>query len=368
MGIVVYERKKKRSSTSTAVPYFCEEIIMNILSRLPVDSQYNSCRFVCKLWYNIIYEIFHPRSDRLLIQNPIIAPKSMSLMEFNEGNDPQVGLIRDLNFNSFGTIRGTCNGLVLIQRYIDDDYKSFHLHVLNPLSRQCISLPPCDLSQLTEWFGIAFVPSSKEFKVVLAFEFQNEFRCEILTLGSSSDGRWRTITMPTFSRLKLYSNELPVSVNGVLHMKTGCRNHLISVDVGDETLHTTKLPNGNVVLKNMHLIEMGGSLGLIQHFYVLMDVWILEDFRKGEWTKLGRFNIEYPRPMISSSKRYRVQLIPVASFRNSEVIIFRTFDDYYRGLYSYDIKHQEMKKMEVELNDDIVCFPYTVAPFFSPQE
>ncbi|OVA17688.1 hypothetical protein BVC80_1835g62 [Macleaya cordata] len=390
MDTAAYDRKKKRSSsasssTTKAEPFFSDEIIFIILSCInPADSQLiRSCRLVCKLWYSMIHELLvQPKPSQLLIQNPKIA-NSISFMEFNERKDQVTGLrdlnldfvesdegkdefgnIRDLNLDFLGVVRGTCNGLILVQRFFDKLH--FSLHVLNPLTRQCISLPTPTIWSFKIWFGIAFVQSSREFKVLLAFGHRTILRCEILTLGSSSDSKyWITIDWPAFYKRLQNSTEQPIVVNGIFHLKTGFR-YLISINAGDETIHKTHFPNLSIIVKNSHVVEMGGSLGLIEHNFDRLEVWILKDFQNSKWIKQDKIIMKGPRPTISLNI-FRDQLIPIVSLRNGQVIIFRKFHDKYSGLYFFDIKHQEMRKIaELDINDQMVCLPYTVAAFSLP--
>ncbi|KAJ4704515.1 F-box domain containing protein [Melia azedarach] len=359
--ITVKKKLKKNEDVeehALSLPYLSEEIIFQVLTRVPATYLHDKFRYMCKPWHNLI------SSTGFIAQNTqqnksellVLVPCTMKKVKLNY----QVKVLemddKTLDFNLTNAllprtreIRSSCNGLILV----NDPNHSRSLCVMNMLTKSSLTLPACPSYCRHEKCAAAlgFDQSAEEYKVVHMYADHLGF--EIFTLGGS-DNAWKKIRGPfKFSHERPYiighfKWSDPVSINGqVFHWNVDSNNYIVSMDISDEIPRKTVLPIHHG--RNMHrfkFLEMGGKLALLYYVSnIQIDVWILEDFLGQNWMKTHRIMAEEVKCTIKSCLPDFSKLFAVAALRNGEVLIFRHRKNEYTSVYSclYDIRRREMK-------------------------
>ncbi|XP_058107326.1 F-box protein At3g07870-like [Magnolia sinica] len=342
-----------------------EEIISNILSRLPASSL-NDLKRVCKNWLDIISSSCFIQCHLARVQPYLIERKTFwnNQIRSVDVKDSEIR-VRNLVIGCDWEILATCNGLLLIKDYLLDD-----ICISNPATKQLLRLPTCSKSPCDDYhllhdleyyvgfdyaeldfYRFGYAPSTREYKVVHFFHDGFHQLCEILTLGSDS---WRRIDISflvlplIFSeQLSLNNGVLPLifsdqlSLNGVLHWVVGY-HYIMSMDVAQETFDETRIPScirpnydTFYMDETFHLSDIRGSPSLINRISdVEFEVWILKDFQIKEWIKLRN---------IDGTARGLINLIPLPCLRNDEVVFqSREKKSGHLVLSTYDFKLQKM--------------------------
>lgn len=361
----VEEDHKKQEDI--AVPCLSKDCIWNILIRLPINSLPHS-RFVCKSWYDIINSptfidahlhrsqtvliflcfqhrrslssvksvpntfsvesSFLPTKSGSIFGEPTVSSKSifyMGFMEFKNGKC-QMG---EYNITCSGNIRGTCNGLVLL----DNKLKKGGLLVMNPVTRKIIALPLGTISSPhNDSYGFAFINATGDYKVVHLFrDMLGYINCETLYLGTRV---WREVNGPTFGLFGWLGNN-PVSAIDALHWipEIDRSDYLVSMEMENDKFTTIALPQS--CQKYDGIIEMGGFLCFVTHEELNVDVWILKGLCGEVWTKQHCI-----------TRGCILDMVPLLSLGVSGDIIFKRDED--GSLYIYNFELQELRKIEME--------------------
>lgn len=201
-----------------SVPHFPDEIIVHILSRLPLKNL-SGFRRVSKQWLSMISDIYPAKFGRqkfVLISK--LGEASYALRSIDpESNDVRVVLKPWNKINPSGhlvRLCGSCNGLLLVG--VDDD-----LLLWNPVINYCrkvLSYERLRVHDKRIVSGLCYDSTTNEYKVVLAFDsfvlpFHQLAGESVAVVGSSQCKSWTRIPLPyNVSSL----NSGPV-VNGYLH-------------------------------------------------------------------------------------------------------------------------------------------------------
>jgi F-box interacting protein len=284
-------RKRKRSTNTDTppaepIPELSDEIVLDILVRLPVKSLLR-CKSVCKGWRAIITDPFFvrahlKRSASRCEENPcvVITPHTIGHQFVPEGAWPttfsnhirfyqwQEGasmatLMHDKDFGSeFRCVRAfaQCDGLVLVPT-------DTGLYLFNPATRENLTLP--DSNRDSNWrhspmwsccccAGLGLDPRTGKHKVVRTFYrsvdpdtyMGRDMGMEVFTISANSKGAWREIR-----------DDLPyppenwrtaMAVNGFLFWRLGDQDPpwgLLRFSLANETFGITRLPD------SMDLVE-----------------------------------------------------------------------------------------------------------------
>ena len=184
------------------------------------------------------------------------------------------------SLSCLGSIRATCNGLILLENKV----KAGGLIVLNPVTRKLIALPLGTLQRpYNESYGFALSDVTGEYKIVHLFRDELGFvSCEILSLWTNV---WREVNGPAFGLFGWFGYA-PVFAIGALHWipQVDRSDYIVSVEVHKEKFHQVPLPKS--CRTHDRIIEMGGALGFVIHEDInCIDIWILKGFYGEVWTK-----------------------------------------------------------------------------------
>ncbi|XP_004301891.1 PREDICTED: F-box/kelch-repeat protein At3g06240-like [Fragaria vesca subsp. vesca] len=297
-----------------------EEIIVNIISRLPVKSlvQFTS---VSKRWHSII--LFDPHFTTQLRRNKTLTRR---LLPYSRNGNPgklksldsETKSVKKVNFpfkRRFVTLLGSCDGLVFV---VDENHaKSFRVHVWNPLTGFVKELPnpgfSTDFDLDLRAYGVGYLPATNEYKVILSYapveddETWDEGEEEELWFSkimSLKDGIWRSIEAPRYCYMGHQQGTL---VNESLHwLKTSLRYEIVAFDLAREEFREIGMPDfGPKRIRDLSELKynFGGCLGrcLCVLRYPPMDVcdsiefWVMREYGVSEsWTKL--FTLRFSNP------------------------------------------------------------------------
>ncbi|PHT67110.1 hypothetical protein T459_31535 [Capsicum annuum] len=312
--------------------HFNEEIVVDILSRLPVRSL---LRFKCvsKFWMALISEPCFTLKHLKLAKNNQNSPKilflknmfslylssltppSLSLTQFTED-------VQNLDW-LYGGKPWSCkiyccyDGMVLVgvRRY--DNINHLILCLWNPSTRESTVLPSTKFLPSEDYTcGLGYDSTSGDY-MILKIGYQS---CsEILAVKS---GSWRIIGKPT----GIYSSWLSdmdslAFVHGAFHWLGLSRNESVtSYDISNGVFKEIPLPDGMFVVPDMKYVKHGLSvLGEMicicsthhDQWKHTFNVWIMKEYGvKESWNRL--FTIQ-------SSDLY--SLIPEYRFSDGEVLL-----------------------------------------------
>ncbi|XP_043693184.1 F-box protein CPR1-like [Telopea speciosissima] len=299
-----------------------EEIIADILSRLPVKSLLRF-RCVCKPWFALITDpafikmhlsqSLATNSNLCLIFKthliPSLATNSNFSLNFNSSNLRSVELdvceqeaaveldhpLKSLVYEPF--VLGSCNGLLCISNYNDED-----IFLWNPSTRTHKKLPIIT-NPFTRFvaYGFGYDPITDDYKLVRVqqqFSGHNNYDLHSeVKVYSLSTNSWRTIgDMPFFHTILSKSGVL---ANSTLHWQTGTHNEfnvIASFDLKDEKFREIPLPDfvdeapREFGLRNFEMTMgvLGGQLCLLCNFTWddHIELWVMKDYSvKDSWAK-----------------------------------------------------------------------------------
>ncbi|OVA03516.1 F-box domain [Macleaya cordata] len=313
-----------------------EEIMLNILSRLPVESVLE-CRLVCKTWSNLpllddntYFADMHLRRHHRGLLLPhhdqqqhldhhhdhddeyqyhhhnhsnsaaTASSNKMSFLfqhykfyyvEYDENDEQSFQKLgRRIKLPSprnFGTPVGSCNGLICLSKryskstfFVDDP-----VYICNPITREYVTLPRCCVMSHGNYrnvrlvHGFGYHPFTNEYKVVRIYYCRNQRpvvgHVQVYTLGSGSG--WRNKGETTHI-LQLTFRSNGALFNGALHWLSH-ESNIVAFDLAAEEFHLLPTPPFSYPKwsNDSTLWMLGGSLCLLHETsYFSSDIWLLK--------------------------------------------------------------------------------------------
>lgn len=277
------------------LPIIPQEIIIEILSRLPVKSLVRF-RCVCKSWLSLIsdHQFVKKHLDnlvnddaldpwKLLIHYPKNNLKSCSLYSiFREPFGYAIGL--DYPWKNLArkvTVLGSCNGLVCISTLRG-------CYIWNPSTRESKLLPDPTFESKTYnhvVHGFGYDCSGDDYKLVQIGCTDSENHVMIYSLRADS---WREIQKIPY---KIQLDQSGKLVNGALHWEAGGTNEwrLVSFDLAREVFQEVSQPNYGNGDYRLFARVLGGCLCVLcDRAGNCFDVWIMKEYGvKESWTKFA---------------------------------------------------------------------------------
>ncbi|XP_023736405.1 F-box/kelch-repeat protein At3g23880 isoform X1 [Lactuca sativa] len=304
------KRIKASHSTETSedplwIPTLLPEIIIEILSRLPVESLLR-CKSVCKLWCSMISDSHFVKSHlalstsnnrythhRLILHtSPRINLKSSPLYDVLYAESVNL-LEHDYPlkhpYKSIW-IAGSCNGLLFIA--VEDD----DLFLWNPGTRKSNRLPDVGFNVRSGsyvLYGFGYDESKDDYKVVgISCVFRSGGNYNIrVKIYSMKLGNWKNIGA--------FPHGIPLDdsgklSNGALHWAASqdfgsfYSWRIISLDLAKETYGEILQPVYDEGNKDLTLGALGESLCVLcDYSKIRADVWVMKVYGvKDSWTKL----------------------------------------------------------------------------------
>ncbi|KAK4796614.1 hypothetical protein SAY86_028940 [Trapa natans] len=291
-----------------------EEIILEILARLPAKSLFRA-KAVCKLWNKLIFqEYFVKLFNGLSIRNPMVlmevsySSKSTDSIWLYVDNHAATRLSLDF-LNERVRVRASSNGLLCCS---SKQYKDKYF-VCNPVTREYIELPTRIENPFTTFYppreatlvGLVNDLSESKFSVVLAGYqktsrdvFDESFLCSVF---DSESGRWREFVSVQNDEFSHINKNQVVFINGAFHWLTRNQQELLVLDLNNNHWRKMTLPNevGKGHIISVYLLECDGFLSVIQMSKKFMKIWLLKNFdREEHWDMVDEVNLARIRSIV----------------------------------------------------------------------
>ncbi|KAH7862125.1 hypothetical protein Vadar_000359 [Vaccinium darrowii] len=281
--------EKKKS----IIPSLPVEIIFSVLVWIPADILYNSMRYVCRQWYNIIRDPVFVK-EQLIRSSVGLFVKWRTHRQFVEVGKMKATMT-ELGFPFSSPLTATCDGLVLL---VNPPFTYGEVaFVANPLTKQMLKLPPHSCQPAQCLFSLACSHLAREYKVVFQYMAHGcqFFDWMIVTVGK--DQAWRLIDSKKLSNYgRTFSPDSRLSTGGFLYHVYHPYTSVVALDVESETFY--EFPSPTVLYScdrdDISYLARGKYLSCIVQLKprTLFDVWELSNPTSGGWRKLYTFNFD----------------------------------------------------------------------------
>ncbi|KAL3615692.1 hypothetical protein CASFOL_041353 [Castilleja foliolosa] len=323
-----YERNMPKATNIESLP---DDVLFEILLRVPAQHLYDSSRLVCHKWFNMIktrkfaHSHFQRSTPGLLAVDLLKIEHTFMTM--------QNGRI-EMSKWSYGNshiVESSCNGLVL---EVDLNLKRY---ITNHVTKQRFALPTL-LSEnhvmASQWFALAYVASSTSYKVVgVSYPdvLDCDLVCAIMTVGVDKDWRRRVSTQHLSLKAKTLFRGSPLITPGFVHWaRKDYFECVLTMNVVSETI--TQIPgpclrdDGKSVW--CRYLPMGNYLSMfIGRSEFSWEVWKMKP-ETGEWTKMPSIELEpqkVPKYLFIEFEKRRFlehMLVPIGWSNSHEVLFF----------------------------------------------
>ncbi|KAI4311064.1 hypothetical protein MLD38_036000 [Melastoma candidum] len=285
--------------------YFPDEVILQILARLPIKFLYRA-KSVCKRWYNLSScEYFVKVYDEASVR------RSMVLVEVSELSDSIPSFIcverswgvSELSLNFLRDridVRSSCNGLLCCSSVPDKGV----YYVCNPITREFKVLPrnragpinPFHPSDEATLVGLACDVGSRTYSVVLAgyrrmFGHRPDGSFVCFVFDSRSD-KWRKFISMRDDRFGQIHKNQGVFVSGAVHWLTDSPSCILAIDLQYDVCRKVCLPEQlNEHGHRIYLLELDGRLSVVEILENWMNIWVLKCYEAEIWELLDRVSL-----------------------------------------------------------------------------
>ncbi|XP_050235710.1 F-box/kelch-repeat protein At3g06240-like isoform X1 [Mercurialis annua] len=334
--------KMKKAEMSEYLP---EEVIVEILSRLPVKSvlKFSS---VCKLWNCVIrspdFISTHTRNSNkhhnyMFLLHSYKCRHQYSMHFDNKDFDEYLSVQPLFNQANVSEVVASSNGLVCLfcvyKRNIHIHRDLYKFVIWNPSIRKYFLLPEPSFrlrsnysSTHSKLLGFGFDSRLNDYNFFVAqYSVSSVTQVALYSLNSNT---WKKITnVPPINRV-FYSNSSTFVLGRLFwHPYEISRKLVLVFDLIDETFGEISLPAEcleNAQNRGLKIKAFGeSSIAVIRNSFYEADIWVMKEYETGEWMKLARVG-----------KHWR-GLSNVLEFRyNGEILVY-----FHRGqrLASYNL-------------------------------
>ncbi|ERN03152.1 hypothetical protein AMTRI_Chr02g263410 [Amborella trichopoda] len=326
---------------------FPDDVIMNILARLPVKSMFRF-KCVCKAWHKLTSDPYF-----IKFHNEMPSASSGVLVEIVQSVSNQSNFVCidssshmaefSLDFLSDRVkIRASCNGLLCCASIPNRGV----YYICNPATRQWRILPRTRTRPVTRYHpddeanlvGLAFDPKFKKFNVVLAGFYRPFGRraldCLVCQIFDSETNLWRRSIVTQNDVFTHMNRNQVVFARRSLHWLTYSTSHILVLNLDKEIWMRIPLPNVLVGAYNcrVYLLELEGAVSLVQITEGFMSIWVLDDCVGENWVELERVNLRCIKGFIPS-------IFPISQSRD---LIFLATQ---RHIFVYHLKSMVWKEV-----------------------
>ncbi|KAL6530436.1 hypothetical protein OROMI_028325 [Orobanche minor] len=283
-----YLRRYKRERP-TDIQSLPDELLSDILVRLPANYIHDVARLVCLRWYHIVRsssfinsQIQHSTYGLILRYHQVGGVRPFLVTATQDGQIETC----ELSYKFRMGLYSSCNGLAL-----DYNCKNELLHILNPATKQELVLPSCS-RQFPRLYRccIAYAAASMAYKVILPFEDVGdsiiELSLAILTVGV--DESWRKVPVEhlPFKLGKLLLSKRSLNTEGSIHWVIDEMTNVLTLDVETETFTTSIVPLPKAYNRGSYFLSTGRFLSLLfRREDLSWEVWGMRS-RDGGWSKV----------------------------------------------------------------------------------
>ncbi|CAI9091170.1 OLC1v1026124C1 [Oldenlandia corymbosa var. corymbosa] len=314
---------------SLLIPNFPDELLVEILSRLPARSL-GKFKCVSKSWLSLfstpqfikahlaIASGLDDYSHRSLIFTVLPPNTSAHLKRCSAAISTGILEVTDIDYpmkspdKSFWTV-GACNGLVCVT--VDEKY----LFLWNPCTKKFKNLPDIDVELKHGFYmmyGFGYDELHDDYKVVRIF-------CSFVGVAFETEVNLYSLKNNSWSRIGDFKGGIPLMdsahyVNGNLHWaaSTGLVWNIVSLDLAKLTYGEMERPSFEDCLDYWAIGVLGGCLSVLYEFAQKgVDVWVMKVYGdKDSWTKIVTVPyLDYPDKLGCSW--------PVCLLKNGEILL-----------------------------------------------
>ncbi|CAN0855250.1 F-box protein At5g49610 [Linum grandiflorum] len=331
--------------------FFPDEVILQILSRLPVKSLFQA-RAVSRRWYSL-------STDKYFVQlyNKSAVENSKVLVDVTDPSESisksslicvdNLAGVSELSLDFLPDrvkIRASCNGLLCCSCVPD---KGLY-YVCNPVTRQFRTLPRARERPVTRFYpdsdptlvGLGCDLSSQKFNVVLAF-FHRTFGHRpdgtfVCFVFDSETNRWRKFVSIQDDHFTHMNRNQVVFVNNSLHWLTGSCSFVLALDLECEVWRKISLPDevSYGVGNRVYLLELDGCLSVVQISEAWMKIWEMKDYESEVWSVVDRVSLRCIRGMVPG-------IFPISQTRefvfmatHKQVLVYNRRSRVWKEMYS----------------------------------
>ncbi|CAL5012824.1 unnamed protein product [Urochloa decumbens] len=307
------KKKKKKGAARDAVSELTDDVLADILSRVPIKSLCH-CKLVCRRWRDLIS---HPEHRKKLPQTlagffydsydnarfPKWARHFINVSGAAEALiDPSLSFLP--RYERIAIV-DCCNGLLLCRGWKPTDPVTMDYVVCNPGTKEWVVVPDSGWSRQTGnvMARLGFDPAVSSHFHVFAFipDFvwhvhdeemdENGFdgRIEVVGIYSSKTGLWsfNEDNYKLGDQFAMPMDSKGVFFNGVLHLTT-FYGMVVAIDVEGNILRCIPVPilnyeDGEVYLSQGHLYFAARCVSDESDGHEL-SVWVLEDYDSENWS------------------------------------------------------------------------------------
>lgn len=285
---------KKSAKSAMSAIYIPEELVTEILIRLPVKTLV-ICKSVCKTWLSTISNPYFTKSQlHRAIRNPtvlsITKPGQESVQaELKEQlvlDKPDSYFIR-INSHvmprlfSHTRFVNSYDGIICLDSI---PWRASGVYLWNPSIGQYKELPLIRLGSFSyskEGFGYDSI--SDDYKVVRILYQMPADHFVIVHVYSNNANSWREFKNPILKKLE-YNDRHSIVVNGVLYL--GNEDELITFDLHLEVLGLVSLPSFDKEERRSDVMDFQGSVAVFFRSKPdIIDLWTLDGLSMSSWTK-----------------------------------------------------------------------------------
>ncbi|XP_043715299.1 F-box protein CPR1-like [Telopea speciosissima] len=361
------EVEEEKGQLIAVVPQLPQEILMDILSRLPVKTLLRF-RCVSKGLRNLISDpnfiTQHLNRSAEDCSRLILGTSAIKQIFYINYETFSEMLIYDFSKFSHGfswlEIVGSSNGLLCLSfSHVSFRKKGNILYLCNPATLEIKHLPNAPIEYTGAWdysytaFGFGFDSIANDYKVVSIDYFQKHGMLDgtihpsEVKVYSLTTGQWRRLEDASFNISPAQKTKLTNAVvNGAIHWMADnvkfSSEFIISFDLGLEIFRP--IPEheyrhgGRLYSKNVGVL--GGCLSVFDVYcYQCIEIWVMKDYGvKDSWAKLftidapSIYEFDFDSTNFPAPDSFH-SLMPIAIQKNGEVLL----ENYYQ-LVSYDPK------------------------------
>ncbi|KAJ4972767.1 hypothetical protein NE237_005941 [Protea cynaroides] len=300
-----------RTSSSRSIVSNNDDLMVNILSRLPVKAL---LRFKCVssqwnilisdpyfVWAHLRQAPQDPNIMKLLWVTSDGLIRGFSV-EDKEERKVTLDLIRPKypdgflqNCNRVIMAGRPCNGMICLTN-------GRIILVCNPATRDTLVIPRSNEREYNYLEGLGFCSSRNEFKVVSLYERSEGFGCELFTIGQRAivgthplqpSRSWKHIGDFPY-HISYPSDRNMCHVNSRVHwiiepLTDSFYEYILCLDLELEEFKVVSCPSHWSLevryAKGVNLIDLGGELCVVFHNRDAWDIWTLKDYTNSIWSK-----------------------------------------------------------------------------------
>ncbi|KAG6536116.1 F-box protein At5g49610-like [Zingiber officinale] len=322
------------------------DLLVQILARLPVKSLFrfrSVCKILCRLPFEKhfieLYFRTAPKDPILLLEYPE-SGAFLSVDRFRDVSPFALGFLNDKV-----NIRASCHGLTCCSSVRNRGV----YYVCNPVTREFRVLPRtrdrpltrCQPEYEATLVGLAFDPFSWNFNVVLAGFYRlfghrprDDFVCQVFDSQTNSWSRSVSSMNDEFTHM----NRCQVVFScGLLHWLTQSWSHLLVFDPKSGVWSKMSLPDEVLMTRSgsrLYLLELEGSVSVVQITGMLMSIWVLTNHCTELWTLFDTVHLRCIKVLAASIFPIGVSRDVIFMATQKKIMIYNLKDKVWKELYS----------------------------------